>query len=104
RPDLAGREQEMAGRLHETLRAKLLVLPAELEVYPGHQAGSACGAGLSGKPASTLAFEKRFNPMLSLDRDEFVRALTADIPPPPAGMTAIVAANLGGGAPAAVAA
>lgn len=104
RPDLAGREQEMAGRLYETLRSKLLVLPAELEVYPGHQAGSACGAGLSGKPASTIAFEKRFNPMLSLDKGEFVRALTADIPPPPDDMPAIVAANLRGGTPAAAAA
>lgn len=104
RPDLAGREQEMAGRLYETLRSKLLVLPSELEVYPGHQAGSACGAGLSGKPASTIAFEKRFNPMLSLDKAEFVRALTADIPPPPADMPAIVAANLSGGIPAGAAA
>jgi hydroxyacylglutathione hydrolase len=99
RPDLAGREQEMARRLYETLQSKLLVLPAELEVYPGHQAGSACGAGLSGKPASTIAFEKRFNPMLSLAKDDFVRALTTDIPPPPADMPAIVAANLSGSAP-----
>lgn len=103
RPDLAGREQEMAGRLYDSLRSRLLVLPGELEVYPGHQAGSACGAGLSGKPASTLAFEKRFNPMLSLDRDAFVRALTAEIPPPPADMAAIVAANLRGTALAAAA-
>jgi hypothetical protein len=35
------------------------VLPPELEIYPGHQAGSACGVGLSGKPASTLGFEQR---------------------------------------------
>lgn len=104
RPDLAGREQEMAGQLYDTLRSKLLVLPAELEVYPGHQAGSACGAGLSGKPASTIAFEKRFNPMLSLDKDEFVRTLTADIPPPPPDMSAIVAANLNGRTPAVAAA
>jgi len=103
RPDFAGREQEMAGRLYETLRSRLLMLPGELEVYPGHQAGSACGAGLSGKPASTIAFEKRFNPMLSLDKAEFVRALTADIPPPPADMPAIFAANLSDGVPAAAA-
>jgi hydroxyacylglutathione hydrolase len=104
RPDLAGREQEMAGHLFETLHARLLVLPPELEVYPGHQAGSACGGGLSGKPASTLAFERRFNPLLSLDKPAFVRALTADIAPPPADWAAIVAANRGCGAPAAAAA
>lgn len=102
RPDLAGRERAMAARLFETLQGKLLVLPPELEIYPGHQAGSACGAGLSGKPASTLAFEKRFNPMLSLSKDEFVSQLTRDIPPPPAEMAAIVAANLRGSAGAAV--
>lgn len=96
RPDLAGREREMATQLYDTLQDKLLVLPPELEIYPGHQAGSACGVGLSGKPASTLAFEKRFNPMLSVSREEFVSELTRDIPPAPADMAAIVAANLCG--------
>lgn len=96
RPDLAGQERAMAAQLFDSLHRELLSLPPELEIYPGHQAGSACGAGLSGKPASTLAFECRFNPMLSLDRTTFVDALTADIPPPPEGMADIVAANLRG--------
>lgn len=95
RPDLAGREREMAGQLYDSLNTKLLALPPELEIYPGHQAGSACGAGLSGKPASTLAFERRFNPMLSMSRDAFVEALVADIPPQPAEMESIVRFNLG---------
>jgi len=99
RPDLAGREREMAAQLHDTLQHKLMTLPAELEIYPGHQAGSACGAGLSGKPASTIGFEKRFNPMLSMSRDEFIAALTAEIPPQPADMARIVAAILRGVAP-----
>lgn len=103
RPDLAGREREMAAQLHDTLQHKLLTLPGALEIYPGHQAGSACGAGLSGKPASTMAFEKRFNPMLSLSREAFVDAVLADIPPPPDGMAEIVAANLRGVAPVATA-
>jgi len=96
RPDLAGREREMAALLHDTLHRRLLSLPAELEIYPGHQAGSSCGAGLSGKPASTIGFEKRFNPMLSLSREAFVDALMADIPPQPQAMADIVAANLRG--------
>lgn len=94
RPDLAGREQKMAGMLHQSLGEKLLNLPAELEIYPGHQAGSACGAGLSGKPTSTIGFEKRWNPFLAMDRETFVRELTASIPVRPADMDRIVAANI----------
>lgn len=95
RPDLAGREQEMAGMLFDSLHTKLLSLPNETEIFPGHQAGSACGAGISGKPSSTIGFEKRFNPGLHIaDREEFVRHLTNEIPPRPADMDKIVAANI----------
>ena len=97
RPDLAGREKEMAGQLFETLRGKLLTLADEVEIFPGHQAGSVCGAGLSGKPSSTIGFEKRFNPGLRIGaKDEFVRTLVAQIPPRPAEMDKIVAANIAG--------
>ncbi|MBI1425651.1 MAG: MBL fold metallo-hydrolase [Gammaproteobacteria bacterium] len=94
RPDLAGREQEMAGMLFDTLHNKLLAYPDTTEIYPAHQAGSVCGAGISGKPVSTLGFEKRFNPLLNItDKNEFVHTLTAEIPPRPAEMDRIVEAN-----------
>ncbi len=95
RPDLAGRERDMAAMLHDSLHAKLLALPAELEIFPGHQAGSACGAGLSGKPSSTIGFEKRWNPALGLPREQFVELLLGQIPPRPAEMERIVAVNTG---------
>jgi hydroxyacylglutathione hydrolase len=94
RPDLAGHEQEMAAMLWHSLHRKLLCLPDELEIYPGHQAGSACGAGLSGKPSSTIGFEKRWNPVLTMNEEAFVRELTTHIPPRPADMDRIVAANV----------
>lgn len=94
RPDLAGQEAEMAGVLYDSLHARLLPLADELEIFPGHQSGSACGAGLSGKPSSTIGFERRWNAALTLDRAAFIAQLTASIPPRPADMDRIVAANI----------
>ncbi len=94
RPDLPGRARENASELFSSLHEKLLTLPDALEVYPGHFAGSACGAGMSGKPSSTIAFEKRWNATLSLDREAFVDALS-DVPAKPGDMAEILAANRG---------
>jgi glyoxylase-like metal-dependent hydrolase (beta-lactamase superfamily II) len=96
RPDLPGHARENAGALHDSIHEKLLTLPDDLEVYPGHFAGSACGAGMSGKPASSIGFEKRWNPMLTISRDAFVEAL-ADVPPKPAEMDRILHFNQGRG-------
>jgi glyoxylase-like metal-dependent hydrolase (beta-lactamase superfamily II) len=94
RPDLLGRGAAMAAQLHDTLHAKLLSLPDEIEIFPGHQAGSACGVGLSGKPSSTLGFEKRWNPLLSKGREEFVAAVR-EVPPKPAEMERMLRVNRG---------
>lgn len=95
RPDLAGREKEMAGMLYDSVHGKLLSLPDDIEIFPGHQAGSLCGAGLSGEPSSTLGFEKRWNPGLSMDREAFIQSLIKEVPPRPADMDAMVRVNLG---------
>jgi glyoxylase-like metal-dependent hydrolase (beta-lactamase superfamily II) len=94
RPDLPGRARENAGELHDSIHDKLLTLPDDLEVYPGHFSGSVCGAGMSGKPSSTIAFEKRWNPLLSKSREEFVDALS-DVPPKPEAMEQILRINQG---------
>ena len=95
RPDLAGQEAAMAGQIYDTLHQRLMTLPSEVELYPGHTSGSACGAGISGKPASTIGFEKRWNPMLAMSREAFIASLTQAIPPHPADMDRMVAYNLG---------
>ena len=94
RPDLPGRARENAAELYASLHNKLLTLPGNLEIYPGHFSGSLCGAGLSGKPTSTIAFERRWNPMLSLDRDAFIEAM-ANVPAKPEEMEQILAFNRG---------
>lgn len=94
RPDLPGHAREGAADLYTSLHDKLLTLPGDVEIFPGHCSGSLCGAGLSGKPTSTIAFERRWNPMLSLARDAFLEAL-ADAPAKPDGMEQILAFNRG---------
>jgi glyoxylase-like metal-dependent hydrolase (beta-lactamase superfamily II) len=95
RPDLPGAAERSARTLYRSLR-KLLALPDHAEIYPTHFSGSACGKGMSGKPMSTLAFEKRFNPFLSLaSEDAFVAALMAEVPPKPADMEATLRRNRG---------
>jgi hydroxyacylglutathione hydrolase len=97
RPDLPGQAEKNASELHGSLHAKLLSLPDEVEIFPAHFAGSACGAGLSGKPSSTVAFEKRWNPMLAADRETFVDKLSGQPQAQPEGMEAILRFNQGRG-------
>jgi glyoxylase-like metal-dependent hydrolase (beta-lactamase superfamily II) len=87
--------EESAAQLYDSLQRKILSLPETLEFYPAHFSGSVCGAGMSGKPMSTLAFEKRWNPVLKLDRAAFVEKMTSGMPPKPAEMEAILRANQG---------
>jgi hypothetical protein len=87
----------MARALHGSLTGRLLSLPDDLLIYPAHYAGSICGRGLSGHPASTIGFERRHNKALQFaTEDEFVAALVSDIPPAPEQQAEIVAANRAG--------
>ncbi len=53
---------------------------------------------MSGKPMSTLAFEKRFNRLLGLPCEEaFVAAVAADLPARPADMETLLRRNRGRG-------
>jgi hydroxyacylglutathione hydrolase len=95
RPDLGG--ASAAEDLWQTLHRVLLPLPDGIEVYPAHGAGSACGGGaMSAKSASTIGFERRFNPAFRFDdKARFVDFIMAGIPPKPAAFETIVAKNRG---------
>jgi glyoxylase-like metal-dependent hydrolase (beta-lactamase superfamily II) len=95
RPDLPGRAIESAAELYDSLKERILPLPDVVEVYPAHFSGSVCGAGMSGKPMSTLAFEKKWNPALQLDRETFIETLTENILPKPTEMERIMRINQG---------
>lgn len=94
RPDFGG--PDAARTLFASLHDKLLALPDHVEVYPAHISGSPCGRAMSGKPASTIGFERRFNLALQYrDPDSFARALFEDVPPKPNGFVETIAANRG---------
>ena len=96
RTELASSAEHGARDLYQSAQ-RLKSLPDYMEVYPGAFSGSVCGRGLSGKPASTIGFERRFNKAFQLeDENEFVAAMLEDIPPRPADFERIRAANLKG--------
>jgi hydroxyacylglutathione hydrolase len=86
RPDLSPGHtpQQLAGLLFDSLHEKLLKLPDSVEVYPAHGAGSLCGRNISPERRSTIGKERALNYALRpMSRDDFVRLLTADLPPRP---------------------
>jgi len=87
RPDLLGADQArgLAVQLYHSLVEILLALPDDVEVHPGHGAGSLCGSGIGSDPHSTIRQERLVNPMLQhRSEDAFVTAVLADLPETPA--------------------
>ena len=97
RPDLAIEKSEGARGIFRSLREQLLSLGGDVEVWPGHLGGSMCGGpGMDMKVSSTIGFERRHNPVLSIsDEDEFVDRALAGLGPQPPNFRAIVALNRG---------
>ena len=95
RTELATTAEEGARALFRSA-SSLRALPDHVEVLPGAFAGSVCGRGLSGKPSSTIGFERRFNRAFSVtNEEEFVSLMLREIPPRPARANEIRAENLG---------
>ena len=101
RTELATTVEAGARDLFRSAR-RLASLPDYVEVLPGAYSGSVCGRSLSGKPWSTIGFEKRHNEVFGIqDERTFVDRMTVDIPPPPPDADRIRAINAGRAAAAA---
>lgn len=91
RPDLlesaagqAGMAQTSAESLYESSK-RFAQWHGHWQVWPGHGAGSACGKALGAVPQSTVGYEQRHNPALTIgdDRQRFIDFVLADQPEPP---------------------
>lgn len=91
RPDLlekaagiVGTQEKGAKEMYHSVR-DFSQLPAFIQVWPGHGAGSACGKSLGSVPSSTVGYEKTRNWAFQYEDDEngFVKYLLEDQPDPP---------------------
>lgn len=86
RPDLlgSGETDALAKQLYETLCDYYLKLEDHVLLYPGHGAGSACGADISDRLSSTIGYERRTNRFLRChDFEEFHNLVIGQAPPVP---------------------
>jgi len=95
RPDLAVAAREGARDLFTSLE-RLAALGDDVEVYPGHVAGSLCGGNMSPDRCSTIARERTTNPALHFtDVQAFVLESASISAPRPPTTERVVAINRG---------
>ncbi|HKP90406.1 MAG TPA: MBL fold metallo-hydrolase [Thermoleophilaceae bacterium] len=97
RPDLAVEPEDGARAMFRSLHERLLTLPDECEVWPGHLGGSLCGGpGMDMKVSTTIGYERRHNALLAeTDESRFVERAIASLAPQPPNFKSIVALNRG---------
>ncbi len=90
RPDLLERAVKVQGTAESSARdlfaslQRFRELPADLQIWPGHGAGSACGKALGAMPSTTLGYELATNWALKVsDEATFVREVLKGQPEPP---------------------
>jgi len=95
RPDLAVAAREGAEDLFHSLE-KLAALGDDVQVYPGHVAGSLCGGNMSSAPSSTIRRERETNDALSYrEVQDFVLVSASVSTPRPPTTARVVALNRG---------
>ncbi len=65
---------EMSKKLYTSLHENLLPLGDDVIIHPAHGAGSVCGGDIGDREFSTIGYERKHNPWLSMDENEFVKA------------------------------
>jgi hydroxyacylglutathione hydrolase len=88
RPDLLDgviiSKEEQVAALYETVTQKIMTLPDEMIVYPGHGPGSMCGKSIGNEKQSTIGQEKRTNYALQpMSKSEFAEIVLKDQLPAP---------------------
>ena len=97
RPDLEEGDDgapEAAGQLYDTIHERILTLPEETLVAPGHFSDAADPAP-DGSYTARLGALAESMAVLHRDREDFVEFILSDMPPRPANHEAIIATNLG---------
>jgi glyoxylase-like metal-dependent hydrolase (beta-lactamase superfamily II)/rhodanese-related sulfurtransferase len=95
RPDLAVEARTGAEGMFHSLQ-RLLELADDVQVLPGHVAGSLCGTGMSSVPSTTIGTERRGNPLLAIASvTDFVDETAEAATPRPPNMERIVELNRG---------
>jgi hydroxyacylglutathione hydrolase len=97
RPDLAIDPKDGAADIFRSLQDRLLKLPDEVEVWPGHLGGSMCGsAGIDHKSSSTIGFERAHNAAAAIASEkEFTEHAISTVGSRPPNVEHVVGLNRG---------
>lgn len=99
RPDIlgSGEADKLANMLYDTLYDFYLGLEDYVTIYPGHGAGSACGADIGDRLNSTIGYERLTNKFLAFeDFESFRKFVVDDAPPVPWHYPELKKVNAGG--------
>lgn len=86
RPDLLGEAAKvgLAHQLYRSLHNRISHLPDHIRIYPGHGAGSFCGASIGAQAQSTLGQERATTALYRLNEEDFVHHILDSVPAMPA--------------------
>jgi hydroxyacylglutathione hydrolase len=98
RTDLQGKQQQprQAEKLYTSLHEKLMPLGDGVLVYPAHGAGSVCGSEIGEQAFTTIGYEKKTNPFLKLNKEDFIQSCIGQELIVPAYFEKVAASNLSG--------